>query len=122
MLIDVETGREIKRMPFAQDLARMKKRLEVDEFDAIIRHINILIEEAGGEVATAGWLPGSDWSDTPFELIYTKAAHRNHSAAAKLLGLAVWYTIKERPDRGGSGRYEIDGRDIGSRTYFRLNQ
>ena len=35
-------------------------------------------------------------------------------------GQLVWYTVVRRPERSASGRYEVDGREIGSITYFRL--
>jgi hypothetical protein len=72
-------------------------------------------------IATAGWLPGSDWTGTPFEPIYTKAARGDFDRSAMFFGQLVWYTIMNRPETWGSGRYQVDGRDIGSRTYFRVN-
>jgi hypothetical protein len=36
-------------------------------------------------------------------------------------GQLVWYTIMRRPERWGSGRYELDSKQIRSRTYFRLS-
>ena len=65
-------------------------------------------------------MPGSDWTDTPFQPLYEKAARRSHTGAAKLFGLLVWSVFMDHPDRWGSGRYQKDGRDIGSRTYFKL--
>ena len=43
----------------------------------MVARVNELIDESGGEVATAGWLPGSDWTGTPFAPIYTKAARED---------------------------------------------
>lgn len=88
----------------------------------MVDEVNTLIDAAGGEIATAGWLPGNDWSDSPFQLIYTKAARHNYDLSASFFGLLVWYTVMHRPERWGSGRYQKDGVDIGSRTYFRLNR
>jgi hypothetical protein len=111
----------IPRM-FARDFKHMQTALTKDEFKAIIGRINELINDAGGEIATAGWLPGRNWSGTPFDPIYQKAAGKNQSLAGKLFGLCVWYTVATRSDDWMSGRYEKDGRDIGSRTYFRINR
>ena len=41
--------------------------------------------------------------------------------SAKCFGLLVWYVIMHRPEKWASGRDEKDGRDIGSRTYFRVD-
>jgi hypothetical protein len=69
-----------------------------------------------------GWLPGSDWTGTVFEPTYTRAAREDFNRSAMFFGQLVWFVIMGRPERWGSGRYQVDGRDIGSRTYFRLNR
>ncbi len=57
MLIDLLSGKEIVRVPFGPKFRIMQGRLSSTEFDAIEHHINALIDESGGEIATAGWLP-----------------------------------------------------------------
>lgn len=121
MLIDIDTGRELG-MPFEKDFTTLRSRLTKEEFDAAVDRINELIDKAGAKIATAGWLPGSDWTGTPFEPLYTKAARLNYDIAAKFFGLLVWYAVMERPETWGSGRYEKNGKDIGSRTYFKLER
>ena len=86
----------------------------------MVARINELIAESGAEIATAGWLPGSDWTGTPFDPIYSKAARGDFDRSAMFFGQLVWYTVMHRPERWASGRYQVDGKDIGSRTYFRL--
>lgn len=120
MLIDIETGRTIERVPYRAQFETLRGRLSAVEFDDMVTRINELIDEAGAEIATAGWLPGSDWTGTVFEPIYTKAAPGNFERSALFFGQLVWYTVMKRPERWGSGRYQLDGKDIGSRTYFRL--
>lgn len=120
MLIDIDTGKVIDRVPGRQDFAVLRGRLSAEEFDAMVARINELIDEAGAEIATAGWLPGGDWRATPFQPIYEKAAREDFTRSAMFFGQLVWYSVMNRPERWGSGRYEVDGRDIGSRTYFRL--
>lgn len=120
MLIDIDSGRTIDRVPYQRDFNLLRSRLTEGEFDDMVARINELIDDAGGEIATAGWLPGSDWTGTPFAPIYTKVAPGNFERSALFFGQLVWYTVMKRSERWGSGRYEVDGRDIGSRTYFRL--
>ena len=120
MLIDVETGRIVTKVPYSQDFGVLRHRCSSAEWDSMVTRIGELIDEAGAEVATAGWLPGSDWTSTPFEPIYTKAARGDFNRAALFFGQLVWYVVMNRPERWGSGRYQVDGRDIGSRTYFRV--
>ena len=119
-LIDIDSDQEITRIPYREQFDILRARLTDTEFDAMVDRINQLIDESGGEVATAGWLPGSDWTGTPFESIYTKAARQDFTRSALFFGQLVWFTIMHRPERWASGRYEKDGVDIGSRTYFRI--
>lgn len=122
VLIDVASGRTINRVPFDREFDALRWRLAAPEFEAMIARINELIDEAGGEIATAGWLPGSDWAGTPFWPIYEKAARGDFDRSAMFFGQLVWYAVMMRPERWGSGRYQLDGKDIRSRTYFRLNR
>lgn len=122
MLINIDTGKPIGYIPGRGDFDRLRGRLTADEFDGMVARINELIDEAGAEIATAGWLPGSDWTGTPFQPIYEKAAREDYSRSAMFFGQLVWYAVMHRPESWGSGRYEVDGRDIGSRTYFRLGK
>ncbi len=120
MLIDVETGKTIERIPYRHDFDVLRSRLSPAAFDDMVTRINELIDESGAEIKTAGWLPGSDWTGTPFEPIYTQAVRSDFTRAAMFFGQLVWYAVMNRPERWASGRYQQDGRDIGSRTYFRL--
>src|SRR6478752_2888059 len=121
MLYDIDKDRPIETIPYRREFDALRSRLTDAEFDGMIARINELIDESGAEIATAGWLPGSDWTGTVFEAIYTKATREDFNRSAMFFGQLVWYAIMQRPERWGSGRYEVDGRDIGSRTYFRVN-
>ncbi len=121
MLIDIDTGRAIEKVPYRPKFDAIRSRLSDAEFDRMVERINELIDEGGAEVATAGWLPGSDWTGTPFVPIYTKGAPGDFQQSALFFGQLVWYTVMKRPERWASGRYQLDDKDIGSRTYFRLN-
>ncbi len=120
MLIDLDTGGQLRRVPYRTHFEVLRRRLSDGEFQLMLERINELIDDAGGDIATAGWLPGSDWTGTAFEPIYTKAARGDFDRAAMFFGQLVWFAVMERPERWASGRYQLDGRDIGSRTYFRL--
>lgn len=120
MLIDIHSRKTITRMPHRDMFDLIRERLSTSDFECVVGEINERIDNAGGEIATAGWLPGSDWSNTPFLCIYDTAARRNQEVAGKMFGLMVWHTVMERPEHWSFGRYEIDGREIRSLTYFRL--
>jgi hypothetical protein len=120
VLIDVMSGKVIHTIPYRAQFDALRARLSDAEFEAMVTRIDELIDEGGAEIATAGWLPGSDWTGTAFAPIYTKAARGDFDRSAMFFGQLVWYTIMQRPEPWASGRYEVEGRDIGSRTYFRL--
>lgn len=119
MLIDLDTGNEIKKVPYAKDYELIVSRLSTEELHDVKAELNRLIE--GREVNTAGWLPGSDWSGTPFTPIFEKAALRNFELSGKFFGLITWVVFMERSERWASGKYEKNGVPIPSRTYFRVD-
>ncbi len=89
---------------------------------AIFDELNRLIDEVVDtpeELITAGWLPGNDWTGTVWDAIYV-AANRDCSRAAMVFGALVFEAIIERPETWSLGKYQVDGRDIGSTTYFRI--
>ena len=118
MLIDLMSGKPITRMPYESEYRRLMARMTGEEIAAIKAALNAMIN--GTEIQTAGWMPGKDWSGTPFDPIYQKAAHCNENIAARCFGLIVWQVFMERPEQWTSGRFEKDGEPIGSRTYFRV--
>lgn len=48
MLIDIDSGKVIAKVPFERDFALLRGRLSVEEFDAMVVRIDELIDEAGG--------------------------------------------------------------------------
>ena len=51
----------------------------------------------------------------------TAACRHNQEASGYCFGLFVWVVLQEHPDTWGFGRYEKDGVQIRSMTYFRLD-
>lgn len=117
MLVDLMSGEPIRRVPYEAEYRRLMSRMLPEEIAAIKARLNEMVE--GTEIQTAGWMPGADWTDTPFDPIYQKAARCNQEVAARCFGLIVWEVFMERPEKWTSGRFEKDGEPIGSRTYFR---
>ncbi|MEO5332327.1 MAG: hypothetical protein H7839_09920 [Magnetococcus sp. YQC-5] len=116
MLIDLMTKEPITKIPRKEKWDLVLKKLTKQELEAIKKELNDMID--GDEIHTAGWMPGSDWTNTPFEAIYVKAASKNQLLAAQLFGLIVWVVFMEREETWTSGRFEKNGEPIGSRTYF----
>jgi hypothetical protein len=120
MLVDPMSGKEVTDVPYARDYEQFMSRMTDLDIDAIKTALNEMIE--GTEIQTAGWMPGNDWRGTPFQPIYEKAARHSYTAAAQCFGLIVWEVLMERPEIWTSGRFEKDGEEIGSRTYFRVDR
>ena len=116
MLFDLD-GARVTGVPYQSDYRTYMARMTTGEIAAIKKALNEMID--GTEINTAGWMPGADWSGTPFDPIYQKAARKNPNAAARCFGLMVWEVFMERPEQWFSGRFEKDGQPLSSRTYFR---
>lgn len=111
-----ESGKKAERMPRAAEYAGYLSRMTSEEIASIHEALDEMID--GTEIQTAGWMPGSDWSGTPFSPIYNKAANKNFGLSGKIFGLLVFDTFMRRPEDWMTGRFEKDGKPIKSRTYF----
>jgi hypothetical protein len=117
MLVAFEDGRTIDSIPYRKDFELYCSRLTATDIAGIKQALHGMID--GTSIQTAGWMPGDDWTDTPFDPIYAKAAKYDYATAAKCFGLFVWVVFMERPERWYTGRFEMNGEPLSSRTYFR---
>ncbi|MCR8747223.1 hypothetical protein [Romboutsia lituseburensis] len=118
MIIDINTGKEKKGMPHSKNFYSWMKALPSIEYDKIVETLNDMID--GDEVHTAGWMPGSNWIGTVFEPIFLSLG-KNEKKAALFFGLIVYKVFMDREDVWACGRFELNGKSIGSLTYFRVN-
>lgn len=119
MLYSIEdTKNPITDIPHKKDYLRWRKNLGEDAYHAIMKVIDSMID--GNEVRTSSWMPGSDWSGTAFEAIYTKACEYDEVASGLCFGLFVWVAMQARPEAWSFGRYEKDGVPIKGLTYFQI--
>ena len=103
MLISIDNGKIISRIPYKSSYDTLKKRLSKEEFDAITEELNSRINSK--QILTSSWLPGSDWTGTVFYPIYSKACNENVEEAGKFFGLILWvvsdgyvlWRIQEKP-------------------------
>lgn len=119
MLLDISSGQRITKIPHIGDWTLWRSRLSDAQWNAVRDELNARITTT--DVHTAGWMPGADWTGTPFQVLYDVACRGNADAAALCFGLAVWIVMMEHPDTWGFGRYEKDGVPIRSLTYFRVS-
>lgn len=118
MIVSIDTGKEKKNIPYSQDYKNWRKHLSDIDYNQIKDELNRMIDS--NEVHTAGWMPGSNWIGTVFEPIY-HACGKNQTQAALFFGLIVYKVFMERPDTWACGRFQLNGKDIKSLTYFRVN-
>ena len=120
MLFDIDTRKEINRIPHHAEYETWKNRLEQLDpkaFQKIVDELNSRV--SGGKVHTSSWIPGSNWSGTAFQPIYD--ACQDQESAAKFFGLILWEVMRKRKGEAWSfGRYEKDGIPIEGLTYFRV--
>lgn len=111
-------------IPFQSDYDRWRRRLSVTEYETIMAEFNRLIDKrledrsADDQIHTAGWIPGSEWDDTVYAPIYDKSAGGDHVESAKCFGLFCYVAFMQRREKWIVGKFELDGRAIGSNTYF----
>lgn len=120
MIWDIYRDREIKAIPHKREYKIWISRLTTQQVETLKEEIRKRI--AGNKVATAGWIPGLDWNDTPFQLIYEIACKCDKEASGMCFGLLVWETLMEHEDCWGFGRYELNKIPIKSITYFKINK
>lgn len=115
-----DTQTPITTVPHEQEYRQWRGRLSAAQSSSIKSEINARLD--AGDVATAGWIPGSDWTGTVWQPIYDVACQRSVGASGMCFGLMVWETVMERGDDWSFGRYEANGIPIESLTYFRISR
>ncbi|TYS18043.1 hypothetical protein FZC78_09450 [Rossellomorea vietnamensis] len=118
MIISIDTGEIKHKLPYNNDFNKWKKRLSDVDYYKIIDELNKKID--GNEIHTSGWMPGSNWMGTVFEPIY-HACNKNERQAALFFGLIVYKVFMDRDDTWACGRFKLDGKDLKSLTYFKVN-
>lgn len=118
MLYSVDTGKYVTQVPHKKDFDKWMKNLSAEDYRKIEEALNDKID--GSDINTAGWLPGHDWTGTVYEPIY-EACGQNQTLSGMFFGLIVFDLLMKREDKTwGFGRFEKDGKQIASMTYFVL--
>ena len=73
-------GKRVTTLPHLKDYNTWRNRLSDADYEAIEDDLNRRID--AGDIHTAGWMPGSDWTDTVFEPIYHTACRKKHYACS----------------------------------------
>jgi hypothetical protein len=110
--------KECTEIPHRQVYNRYRSRLTTLEFDAIFNELTSRI--TGTSIVTAGWLPGSDWTGTPFQPLFN-ACDQDFDVSRKMFGIIVWIVVQTHHASWSFGRYSVNGVPIESMTYFRIS-
>ena len=119
MLYKIASDQRIDRIPYEPEYNHWRSRLTQDEYRAIEEELNNRLDQV--EVLTSSWVPGSDWTGSVFEPIYTKACFLDQEEAAKCFGLFLWVTVQQRTDSWMCDHYELNDLPIRGLTYFRVH-
>ena len=119
MLYSVDSGTYLTKVPHQQDFTIWTSRLSPADLARIRLELQHIF--SASEIKTSSWIPGDDWTGTPWEPLYEKACRRDEAAAARCFGLFVWEAVIHDKDAWGFGRYEKDGVPIEGMTYFKLH-
>jgi hypothetical protein len=106
------------QMAHPAEWKRLVTRMAAAELESIKQEINRRIDASDNDVQVAGWIPGHDWTGTPFMPLYEVCGDTEY--AGLMFGLIVWAVMMERPDHWSFGRYPVNGREIQSMQYFRI--
>jgi hypothetical protein len=79
-------GRVLDHVPHEREFSAIQRSLTTEEFERMVERVTELIDDAGGEIATAGWLPGSDRTGTAFEPTCTRVREETSSVQRSSLG------------------------------------
>jgi hypothetical protein len=106
------TGRRITRVPHANELAAMLARMSDAEIEAINAALDAKLEEVQpGKAISASWIPGHDWTGTPYMPIYAKACREDFAASAGCLGKIFMSRVIAHPDLWRSIKQPKDKKD-----------
>ena len=120
MLFSIDHTEQITTVPHEDEFKKWISRLSPVEMHAIKRDLNRRLNRE--KIVTSSWIPGHNWSGTPYLPIWDKACMRNPDAAAKCFGLILWEVVMEHPEAWAFGRYSRKNIPIEGMTYFRIKK
>lgn len=114
----------VKKVPHERENRAIIDRIPAADLEAIKAELNRRIDavvDTDEELITSGWIPGHEWAGTVWLPIY-ETAHKDAARAGMVFGAIVFEVMMEREEDWSLGKYQVDGRDIGSITYFRIHR
>ena len=88
----------------------------ISQLETIRSTLQTMIDE--DEVHTSTWMPGNDWTETPWFPIYEDACDNNFEDAAKCFGIFVWEAFMNHPASWSFIRLDMSGRQFAGAHIF----
>jgi hypothetical protein len=116
-LYNVE-GSLITSTPHKDKYDLIRGRITQDQEDAIIEEIHKKINDV--EIFSASFLPGSDWTGTPFQCIY-EACGQDQQEAGYAYGIFCWIAVQRHGEKWICYKSEEPNKQLGlGWTYFKM--
>lgn len=117
MIFDLQKREMILNIPHKESFELIRSTLTDEEVQNIENEINSKLNNV--DIINSGFIPGSDWRGTPYQVLFDKTANKHFEFAGLLFGLMVWITIQKRDDVWSFGNYPPH--DL-SKTYFKIKK
>lgn len=78
-----------------------KSRLSNEDYESMVNELNNIIQKSIDEksdIVVSSFIPGSDWSDTVWDAIYSKACAFDEEYSAKFFGLLLCQVLIDREE------------------------
>ncbi len=120
MLFNIDSNSYATRLPHKTDFDCWMKKLPTADYKRIVEEFDNLLLD--GEFWVASWIPGKDWQDTVWEPIYL-ACDKNVQHAGFFFGLLLFDHLMHSNDYilGCTKHHEVQGRQVKSYTYFKID-
>lgn len=122
MLKNIDTSKYQNEVWHKKEFDNYLKKINNYDKNAIQKIKDAINEKLKEGIVTTSWMPGKDWTGTPYEAIY-EALDCNHDVAAMCFGIFVTECVIEDEGEWGFDRYDdANGNQIRGMTYFRFNK
>ena len=98
-LDEAGNSEQVEHVPHPETWA-LRERLSSREDEAILDALSGVFDRAlvsNERIVTSSWVPGSDWTDSPYQPIF-EATRQDFEVAGWLFGLYMWYVAMNRPE------------------------
>jgi len=115
MLFSID-GTKMDYMPHQQEYDLRRIKLSEEDYRRASDAINDYIDKSGG-VFTSSFIPGRDWTNTPYQPLYA-ACNQSMEQAAMFFGQIVWKIVMNREEEWLFKKPDRDEDGIQGTTYW----